>query len=1157
MKNERPTIRRRTLVIGLGGTGSNSVAYLLRDLKEAGVLDSNNEILDSEPIRILAFDTDDSDRLGENTSGFKGLLRGYFVQLNQLRIERKIKEIEASPNSRYRSWYADISRHYIKSRDARHGVGQWRQLGRLGYVENQVLIETQIEMAFNELKSYTCEHLDSSDIDVYIVSSLAGGTGSGILIDIAYFLQRNFVEQDSSVRVNTHAYLLLPETFSILETGGRTEANSYAAIKEINAFYLQTEDFVMDYPARGLLKIPKGKAIPFTTVFLFDKELSACKNLQFPEEVFEYISSVMYIRLVSSLARRALSVFQNTQTNAGDSSDSGKSLIDNGYIFSACSGSIVEFPLDEQVFDYAKYRIQTGIHDDLLKEPRCVGMQIRNAIADYLDSDAMREEIRYSLKLVENLSVRANALQTEIEIVKKSADRKKIEQALEKIRTDVQKPEFLKILKRTLYFREQKNFKGKYSTYIKDVRPRELAEEGFKKISTEVENCTKQVNPCLSAQLKKRIIADLLKYENEYKPTGDETSQTISQEKTHYDEIGNFYDQVDAIISFIEILVNHEPKSGILRGFSADVLQRFADINIAELLNLNGTHIKVIEQKFLVEHSAKVRSILVRDQLPKWRQSLERDVWFEDLACPTTTALGDLLNSRIKELASRLPINTTRRFKNKIRVSPEIMMRDEHDRFLKRKKDEFWPSFYEVLQDMQKQKAHLDRDSLDQEATAIRDKLKAEMVSKLDRILSSVENEEMFQGLLAREDFSEMLKKAIQASSVDIFTNIETSDKPQSRVFWSVPTEEFRQKLYGTQYSEYEKNTARHIKEIFRGVPDEKIEFGKNQFIVYFETHHHPAYNIKGIRLFKERYDLLGIPTSYLHIHKDYAKFKDPIIHFIPPPPMFCGNHGCSFDISGIPRDVMFCPGCDCAILNRCGNPDCVENNLLSRVGGLQFYMDHNICPECRNPIRSYKWQCETQGHGPQMKFLHDKYCPVCNDAAQRGRIAYVDRSRRGEDKQYRLYCIGCEEEHRKNKQELPIPEMAYGVPLDKQEYLKAKLRESNLSSNNCPTCGSKMYPECPHSHHDHGHFLEMDSEGKMVCRHSESLHREEKDIFQCHHCSYPVKHQPNMDVQSCPRCKRELVKCKHCSDRKRYLIDKKSLKRNQDKCPVCNYKIE
>src|SRR5205823_4632527 len=117
------------------------------------------------------------------------------------------------------------------------GAGQVRARGRLALFAKSKNIFAAVDKAIRDVslikasKQMYKEDFRISDrggVEVYIVGSLAGGTGSGTFLDIA-FIARSFLDSLSNVT----GVLVLPQIFASLPGVALVKPNAYAALKEI------------------------------------------------------------------------------------------------------------------------------------------------------------------------------------------------------------------------------------------------------------------------------------------------------------------------------------------------------------------------------------------------------------------------------------------------------------------------------------------------------------------------------------------------------------------------------------------------------------------------------------------------------------------------------------------------------------------------------------------------------------------------------------------------------------------------------------------------------------------------------------------------------------------------------------------------------------
>jgi tubulin-like protein len=177
-----------------------------------------------------------------------------------------------------------------------NGAGQVRPLGRLAFFHsynnilnrlNEAWAKVRDDAAHQEMMNRYKIEVDTSALDVILVFSVAGGTGSGMFLDMA-FLCREALKDP-----NITGYLLLPSIFAdSINANKKIFANGYAALKELeyyswrkdvdpegtgaaskSAAALSRHDFLADWGNKGYDKKIKPMAImapAFNTCYLID-----------------------------------------------------------------------------------------------------------------------------------------------------------------------------------------------------------------------------------------------------------------------------------------------------------------------------------------------------------------------------------------------------------------------------------------------------------------------------------------------------------------------------------------------------------------------------------------------------------------------------------------------------------------------------------------------------------------------------------------------------------------------------------------------------------------------------------------------------------------------------------------------------------------------
>lgn len=231
----------KSLLIGLGGTGSRVVNKVAKLLQENGI--KINE--DGVYCAVLDTDANDNGRIGKSKTGVPviptsrpGTIQSYFDRY------WGIGEWCPSSDVFMRETIVDgASEVRVKSRLAFLDCMESGELEKqLGGVVNQILQGNQ-----------------DPKIRVMIVCSVAGGTGSGMFLQAALWLRKRLPAGSAVIR----GIFLLPDIFvQTTQTAHsaasqeRIYANSYAAIRELNAITKVMKGFPVDLPEP--IKIAEG-----------------------------------------------------------------------------------------------------------------------------------------------------------------------------------------------------------------------------------------------------------------------------------------------------------------------------------------------------------------------------------------------------------------------------------------------------------------------------------------------------------------------------------------------------------------------------------------------------------------------------------------------------------------------------------------------------------------------------------------------------------------------------------------------------------------------------------------------------------------------------------------------------------------------------------
>ncbi|MCL5997371.1 MAG: tubulin-like doman-containing protein, partial [Chloroflexi bacterium] len=248
---------RPALVIGLGGTGQWVLTYLKKDL-----IESNNGHM-PDNVRIMCFDTmpqatAEITAMGISRKGEKEVKVGSirleknkeFIHLGGdiLELSRAISDDrEKRKNDQQlahmywfqdRYWLDNLPLALFRLAD---GAGQLRQFGRMGlYKDLGDPLKSEVWRRLDAAIGQLDQMRQGQRLEILIVGSFAGGTGSGLFIDLALLARH----RARSVPIMLRGYFVLPRAFDA-DADDDMLARSFAAWRELNRFMVVSQEFAL------------------------------------------------------------------------------------------------------------------------------------------------------------------------------------------------------------------------------------------------------------------------------------------------------------------------------------------------------------------------------------------------------------------------------------------------------------------------------------------------------------------------------------------------------------------------------------------------------------------------------------------------------------------------------------------------------------------------------------------------------------------------------------------------------------------------------------------------------------------------------------------------------------------------------------------------
>ncbi|PXV65009.1 tubulin-like protein [Dysgonomonas alginatilytica] len=303
-----PTVKNH-LIIGLGGTGGKILREMRKRIYEEFRSNEPSAKVNIEYLYVDSSPADLGDRSDWKTMGGSVHLMDaqkvsiHGVGANVLDNLHLYPGIQSFINDQDRKQLDDIGALIAA------GIGgQRRRLGRILFANNQSGDEQQ---RFTTRLLATVQRLvDKSKENVvtfHICAGLAGGTGSGSVIDTIAQIRKYYAPQHGvGDQYKIHLYLYVPEIIvaNPVHNAGYYQANGYAALSELNALSVGA---YKPFDVSGLSKDEYGSVKrlldgcdAFEAAYLFSNINEAGRQLQLGGEISAAVSDFLFQKIISA-----------------------------------------------------------------------------------------------------------------------------------------------------------------------------------------------------------------------------------------------------------------------------------------------------------------------------------------------------------------------------------------------------------------------------------------------------------------------------------------------------------------------------------------------------------------------------------------------------------------------------------------------------------------------------------------------------------------------------------------------------------------------------------------------------------------------------------------------------------------------------------------
>ncbi|MFN7962973.1 MAG: tubulin-like doman-containing protein [Thermoanaerobaculia bacterium] len=1013
-----------TLTVGLGGTGVLVVRYLKKIYQAM----SPEERV---PAAFLAIDFDRSALMLDGDPGLAKLEDREFLYLQPEAIQELLRNIDRVVDSepaweRVLDWFPDRAEVQIPAGEVEaNGAGQYRMLGRLGFFLHDELVESAIRSSLDGLKPEIDTVRLSKQKRVILVSSVAGGTGAGMMMDVAYVARR----QEGRPRV--YAYLLLPEVFQDVDHGGRIFQNAYGSLKEVAYLKDQQIPFQARYYRIPPVDIAPGGEEPLSRIFLFGRSVSPSKSQV--QDATERMARAIAAQLTKTLQEKTLAVVSNTVSSSAEDERRRRRT----HCFSTAGSALIDLSAEEIGPDEILAEVVKVIRSDaelgeifeqtagpaLEQAAERLGEGLPNAppvyAATVLTPQEPRDERDVEERQVQSLADRWKA---------RLADAAKNGR---KLIVDELKTKLIALENQAGAQRERET--AGVSQQLGPIRDLVLAEFSEESYSTNVKLLEALSSFGAIEEEQRKNLELLLLTATGALGVREEVKRKV------------FYEKLRKWLSKFFVQFPEPAPEG-----RAQYLKDLGTLR-EKRERTEGFFRRLVRQQEKEEDTVRLELMILR-------KAVEERVFQDNLEAVLKVRAYVALRVKLDELLRRLDERLAEIRRLWMAVRWEVSIEEERSQLPPYVRRQLTNLLKERLPDLLEESLRQAQE-LEEDPSRLRAKLE-ELLR--ERILSRPEFRDarfVIQDRADAESYQEKIYEQLVCARQEVFVRRTPNPQRKGFAFLLVPSGVIWPSGLGDLRSLL-LTSATQILECRTQV----LPYGGSQIWVYYEELFNPPDHIRNLeeyyRLYaaEEHRQLFHIDRRFLG-NPNFREINSGNATFV----VTCGNDGCRENISHIPRAIRVCPGCSRPIRSRCGNESCPENQLHRHKDALA-----KSCPICSQFNHAAWWRCAKHGK-PEWAIPIDKpRCPRCieehlNDPAGFPRASISVRPDLDREK----LCPRCRdlEATNPNHESFALPEelLPYyrnGVNgHDRARYEEIARRHRLPDGFRCPSCRTHLIP--------------------------------------------------------------------------------------------------
>ena len=352
---------KTTLIIGLGGIGSGIVESIYKKFNA-----SNPSDIDRANVAFLCLDTDEADIAKRR----KVMPADCVVKTSSDLSETVGSYVARIQNSTTVLDWFDTSSDQMMTMPLNEGAAQIRMASRLAAISaiNEGKLNA-IDNSITKLLSTDPARHAGNDIKIHIVTSLAGGTGAGSFLQVAYYV-KDAMRAHGALAPKITGYFVLADvlcdemgsTFSYAQTEN-VRSNTYACIKELMTFCDKSRSDGLR-PIQFEYKLGQSdKALPpsppYDLCFMMDYTGSNGGNLKMKERYYDQATWFVYTNAFDPVGDNFRSMAINNVRQMIDNAGASR--------FASFGVSRLVYPVDDIMDYFARQRVYDNLSGTWLR----------------------------------------------------------------------------------------------------------------------------------------------------------------------------------------------------------------------------------------------------------------------------------------------------------------------------------------------------------------------------------------------------------------------------------------------------------------------------------------------------------------------------------------------------------------------------------------------------------------------------------------------------------------------------------------------------------------------------------------------------------------------------------------------------------------------